>query len=69
MDNIDKIKELIRDLERECNQMSGGMNLEVARRMLVVSECITASIQGYLFSFLAGHPKKKPAVSFPPFYR
>jgi hypothetical protein len=48
MNNIDKIRELTRDLERGCDKMSGGMNLEIARQMLVVSECITAGIQGYL---------------------
>lgn len=54
MNNVEKIKELIRDLEREAGQMSGDLNLEGARRMLVVSECITASIRAYLFKFLAG---------------
>ena len=54
MNNIDKIRELIRGLERGCDAMSGGMNLEEARKMLVISECITASLQGYLFKFETG---------------
>ena len=69
MNNVERIKELIRDLERELDKMSGGMNLEQARKMLVVSECITASIQGYLFKFLAGHPKEKSVEHLPAFYR
>jgi len=54
MTNIETIRELVRDLERGCDKMDGGMNLEQARKLLVVSECITASIQAYLFRFLAG---------------
>jgi hypothetical protein len=54
MNNIEKIRELIRGLERGCDAMSGGMNLEQARRMLVASECITATLQGYLFKFETG---------------
>ena len=54
MNNIDKIRELIRGLERGCDEMSGGMNLEQARRMLVISECVTATLQGYLFKFEIG---------------
>jgi hypothetical protein len=82
MNNVERIRELIRDLERGCDKMSGGparhrsrpsaigfasgecragsgeaggMNLEIARQMLVVSECITASLQGYLFKFTTGY--------------
>ena len=54
MNNIEKIRELIRGLERGCDAMSGGMNLEQARRMLVISECVTASLQAYLFRFEMG---------------
>jgi len=68
MNQIEKIRELTRDLERGCDAMSGGMNLEQARRMLVVSECITANIQGYLFKFMAGHTDDKPAEPIPPFF-
>ena len=69
MNNIDKIRELIRDLERGCDAMSGGMNLEQARRMLVISECITASIQGYLFKFMTGYTEEdKPVKPIPPFF-
>ena len=52
--DVDKIRELIRGLERRCDKMNGGMNLEQARRMLVISECITASLQAYLFKFEMG---------------
>lgn len=52
--DVEKIKELIRDLDRECDKIPDGPNLESARRMLVVSECITASLQAYLFIFIAG---------------
>lgn len=54
MNDVDKIRELIRGLERGCDKMNGGMNLEQARRMLVISECITASLQAYLFKFEMG---------------
>ena len=53
MNNIEKIRELIRGLERGCDKMDGGMNLEEARKMLVISECITATLREYLFKFLA----------------
>ncbi|MBW2607720.1 MAG: hypothetical protein JRD05_08805 [Deltaproteobacteria bacterium] len=54
MTNVEKIRELVRDIERGCDKMDGGLNLEEARKMLVTSECITASIQAYLFKFLPG---------------
>ncbi len=54
MTNVETIRELVRDLERGCDAMDGGLNLEEARKMMVVSECITANIQAYLFKFLAG---------------
>lgn len=54
MNNVDKIKELIRGLERGCDKMDGGMNLDQARRMLIISECITATLQAYLFKFEIG---------------
>lgn len=53
MNNTEKMRELIRGLERGCDAMSGGMNLEQARRMLVISECITATLREYLFKSLA----------------
>ena len=76
MNNIERIRELIRDLERGCDKMSGGLNLEQMRRMLVVSECITASIQAYLFKFMTGYTEDKsarmtadkPAKPIPPFF-
>ena len=68
MNNVDRIRELTRDLERGCDKMSGGMNLEIARQMLVVSECITASIQGYLFKFMTGYADDEPAKPIPPFF-
>ena len=54
MNNVDKIRELIRGLERGCDKMDGSLNLDQARRMLVISECITASLQAYLFKFEFG---------------
>lgn len=54
MNNVEKIRELTRGLERGCDEMSGGMNLEQARKMLVISECITATLQEYLFKFEIG---------------
>lgn len=59
MTNIEKIRELVRRIERGCDEMDGGMNLEQARRMLVISECITASLRGYLFSFEIGRSKEQ----------
>lgn len=54
MTNIEEIRELVRGIERGCDEMDGGMNLEQARKMLVISECITASLRGYLFQFEIG---------------
>ena len=54
MNNVEKIRELVRDLERGCDAMNNGPNLEDARKLLVISECITASIQAYLFKFQLG---------------
>ncbi len=54
MNNVEKIKELVRDIERECDSMTGGMSLEQARKILVIVECIAATIRAYLFRFLAG---------------
>ena len=68
MNNVERIRELARDLERGCDKMSGGMNLEIARQMLVVSECITAGIQGYLFKSMTGYTEDKPAKPIPPFF-
>ena len=70
MNNIERIRELIRDLEREIDQMSSGLNMERMRRMLVVSECITANIQGYLFRSMTGYAEDKSAkpIPLPPFF-
>ena len=54
MNNIEKIRELIRGLERGRDAMTDGMRLEEARKMLVISECLTATLQGYLFQFEIG---------------
>ena len=54
MNNIDKIRELTRGLERGCDKMDGGMNMEEARKMLVIFECITATLREYLFKFEIG---------------
>ena len=53
MNDIEKIKELNLDLEIKLSQISDEMNVEQAREMLLVSECITASFQAYYFKFLA----------------
>ena len=54
MNNVDKIRELTRGIERGCDKMSDGLCLAEARKMLVLSECITSSLQAYLFTFLVG---------------
>lgn len=70
MNDIERIRELIRDLEREIDQMSGSLNLERMRKMLVVSECITANIRGYLFRSTTRYAEDKPAkpIPLPPFF-
>ena len=72
MNNIEKIKELTRDLEKELEGMPGNMNLEQTRKVLLISECITARIQAYFFKFLTKHAEnaeKKPIDPLPAFYR
>jgi hypothetical protein len=68
MSDIEKIKELNLDLEIKLSQIEDEMNVEQARKMLVVSECITASIQGYLFKFMTGYVDDKPAKPIPLFF-
>lgn len=54
MSDIEKIKELNKDLERKLDQIEGEMKVEQAREMLLMSECITARFQAYFFKFLGG---------------
>jgi len=66
---MSRTEKLIKDLSEENINLSEDLDMEKARRILLLSECIAASMHAYMFKVLAGNKEDKLAKPIPPFYQ
>ncbi len=57
MGNYEKIQLMIFELKKQADSLHGNLTIGTARRMLVLSECVTAGLHAYLFKNLAFEDK------------
>lgn len=52
MNSYERVLELIAELNKEKGKLNGELSLDRAKHMLILSECVTASLQAFLFKHL-----------------
>lgn len=52
MNSYERVLELIAELQKESDKLNGRLSLDRAKQMLILSECVTASLQAFLFKHL-----------------
>lgn len=52
MNSYERILKMIDELKTEKDKLNGSLSLDRAKHMLILSECVTASLQAFLFKHL-----------------
>jgi len=52
MNSYERILKLIAELNEEKDKLNDALSLDRAKHMLILSECVTASLQAFLFKHL-----------------
>lgn len=54
MNSYERIISMINELQAKSDKLNGCLDVEKAREMLILSECITAGLQAFLFKNISG---------------
>jgi len=50
---MERIQNMVNTLKEKSDELPGGLTPDAAKDMLLLSECLTSALQGYLFKHIA----------------